>query len=102
MTTLVNCRNVSRQVKDSSHYVYIGRPSKWGNPYKIGMKISGYPHPLTRLEAIQLYEQRILNSDLMHDLPELVDKILGCWCPPLPCHGDVLVQLVQRLVPRLS
>ena len=32
----------------------------------------------------------------MHEIPLLVGKTLGCWCKPNPCHGDVLVKLVQE------
>jgi hypothetical protein len=33
----------------------------------------------------------------MKALFELKGKILGCWCHPLPCHGDVLVKLIKEL-----
>ena len=70
--------------------VYIGRPSKWGNPFEIG------PDG-TRAEVIEKYRNWILTqSDLLSQLPELKGKILGCWCAPSPCHGDVLVELIDR------
>ncbi|RZS44149.1 uncharacterized protein DUF4326 [Herbihabitans rhizosphaerae] len=28
---------------------------------------------------------------------ELTGKALGCWCAPLPCHGDVLVEEIDRV-----
>ena len=28
-------------------------------------------------------------------LPELRGKVLGCWCHPEPCHGDVLCEAVN-------
>jgi len=28
-------------------------------------------------------------------LPELKGKRLGCWCAPLPCHGDILRELCE-------
>ena len=30
-------------------------------------------------------------------LGELRGKILGCWCKPKPCHGDILVKLVEEV-----
>ena len=27
---------------------------------------------------------------------ELPDKVLGCWCPPRPCHGEVLARLANE------
>ena len=75
---------------DSNYTVYIGRPSKWGNPFTIGK----YG---TRLEVIEKYRQYIQsNKILMASIPELRGQILGCWCKPLPCHGDVLVELVNK------
>jgi hypothetical protein len=31
----------------------------------------------------------------MAALPELKGRVLGCWCAPLACHGDVLAQLAN-------
>lgn len=68
--------------------VYIGRPSKWGNPYRSG--IDG-----TKAEVIQKYKEYLYSSpELMASLHELVGKDLVCWCKPRPCHGDVLMQAV--------
>lgn len=74
---------------NSNHnVVYIARPSKWGNPFRIG--VDG-----TRSEVIEKYRDYILsNPDLLGSLHELAGKDLGCWCKPLPCHGDVLEELL--------
>jgi hypothetical protein len=89
-TTVVNRKHTA------TYDVYIGRPSKWGNPYKIGMRVAGIDHPITRVEAVQLYEALILaDPELLDDLPTLKGKILGCWCDPLPCHGHVLARLAD-------
>jgi len=70
--------------------VYIGRPSKWGNPFNIG-------RDGTREEVIQKYESYLLmDNKLMNDLHELKGKDLVCWCSPLPCHGDILLKLANR------
>jgi hypothetical protein len=76
---------------NSMDEVYIGRGSKWGNPFVIGKHGN-------RDEVIALYEERLLqNNELMDDLVELVDKTLVCFCKPKACHGDVLKSLVDRL-----
>jgi hypothetical protein len=73
--------------KKKRYDVYIGRPSKWGNPYVIGRDGS-------RAEVIAKYRAYILRTPaLVAALPELKGKTLGCWCSPQACHGDVLVQL---------
>jgi len=69
--------------------VYIGRPGPWGNPFVIG------EHG-TRAEVITKYRDYVLNNPgLLAKLPELKDKVLGCWCKPHACHGDVLVNLLD-------
>jgi hypothetical protein len=74
---------------EEAYDVYIGRPSKWGNPFTIGK--DGY-----RDDVIEKYEQWLLNQpDLIKSLHELEGKVLGCWCRPKRCHGDVLVRLAN-------
>jgi len=76
--------------KREKYDIYIGRPSKWGNPFSIGK--DG-----TREEVIEKYREYILNKpELLKSLPELKGKILGCWCDPKPCHGDVLIELIEK------
>lgn len=73
--------------KRDSHDVYIGRPSKWGNPFVVG-------RDGTREQCIAKYRVWLLNQPaLVAALPELRGKVLGCWCAPKSCHGDVLVEL---------
>jgi len=82
MTKVVHC-------KKEPYDIYIGRPSKWGNPFLIA-------EDGTREEVIEKYRKWIINQPfLMNSLHELKDKTLGCWCKPKPCHGDVLVELVE-------
>ncbi len=94
MTTVVN-------IGDTKCDVYIGRGSKWGNPY------THKSHPTkaeyivgTREEAIQAYRDYITTGEgkhLLKDLYELKSKVLGCFCRPLSCHGDVLAELADAL-----
>ena len=69
--------------------VYIGRGSKWGNPFKIGK--DG-----TREEVVDKYREYIKKKpELLACLHELKDKRLGCYCAPLLCHGNVLEELLE-------
>ena len=69
--------------------IYIGRPSKWGNPFQIGKDGS-------REEVIEKYRKWILKKpELLNSLHELKNKRLGCFCKPLACHGDVLIELIE-------
>lgn len=80
--------------------VYIGRrlnmgewkleQSKWANPFKV-------PKDGNLSEVLRKYKEYVLkNEDLMKSLPELKDKVLGCWCKPNKCHGDVLLELLHN------
>ena len=81
-TRVVHC-------KRSPFDVYIGRPSKWGNPYSIGK--DG-----TRAEVIDKYRDYIMRQPaLLRNVCQLKGKVLGCWCAPRPCHGDVLIELAE-------
>lgn len=86
MTTVVHC-------KKAPYDVYIGRPSKWGNPFQIGPDGN-------RLQVIAKYKEWIMTQpQLLADLIELKDKVLGCWCKPHDCHGDVLAELADTQEP---
>lgn len=75
--------------KKEPYDVYIGRPSKWGNPFLIG-------RDGTREEVVAKYREWIVTQeDLLKDIGELHNKVLGCWCSPESCHGDVLLELVE-------
>ena len=90
-TTVVNRRG-------SPFDVYIGRGSKWGNPFSHVHSI--FPdviHVATREEAIEKYRDWILTQpQLLAALPELQGKVLGCYCSPKACHGDVLAELCDK------
>jgi len=77
-------------LRKSNYNIYIGRGSKWGNPFIIGRDGN-------REEVIRKYREYIMQSDLLNDLEELRGKVLGCFCKPKACHGDVLVELLERI-----
>jgi hypothetical protein len=87
--------------------VYVGRPTKWGNPFEVG--IDG-----THAECIKLYgalslgflcvsksaehidRQRRARRVMEAAQRELRGKDLACWCPlNQPCHADVLLELAN-------
>jgi len=77
--------------KTEQYDVFIGRPSKWGNPFRIG-------NDGTRKEVMQKYREWIVfQEDLINDMDELSGKRLGCFCKPKACHGDILAELVNIL-----
>lgn len=73
--------------------VYIGRPSIWGNPFIISWT-------LTRKDVVTMYKTYLLSSPelLKKAREELVGKDLVCFCAPLPCHGDILLEVANTLL----
>lgn len=87
-------------VNSREHYdVYIGRPSRFGNPYT-HLEYGTTAPWLTdsREDAIRLYEEWIRSQpELMTAAKkELKNKVLGCHCAPLACHGDVLIKIANE------
>ena len=77
--------------RNSDCDIFIARPSKWGNPFVIG--VDG-----PRDEVLELYEVYLRNKpELLRDARrELAGKVLGCYCPHgVPCHGDVLIRIAN-------
>ena len=85
----MRCKVVN--LRNERYDIYIGRGSKWGNRFIIGRDGN-------REEVIRKYRKWILNNkELLSSLHELKGKVLGCFCKPLACHGDVLSELVEKL-----
>lgn len=68
--------------------VYIGRGSKWGNPFAIG-------RDGTRAQVIQKYRHHLTEEMKLEARRELRGKDLVCFCSPQACHGDVLLEVAN-------
>ena len=69
--------------------IYVGRPSAWGNPFRVG--VDG-----ARDEVVEKYRFWLRSQpDLLLRLHELRGRDLVCWCAPLGCHADVLLELAN-------
>ncbi len=76
--------------------VHIGRPSRWGNPFRFG---PGERYE-TRAAAVAAFRAHLAEWPMTSRIEELRGKDLACWCPlDEPCHGDVLLQLANRPPP---
>ena len=84
-------------VRKAKFTVYIGRKyhefeeSKWHNPSS--HLAEGYDRHLALYDC---YQRLIKSPDLLASIPELKDQILGCWCKPKDCHGDILAALADN------
>lgn len=89
---VVNC-------KKETYTHYIGRPGTFGNPFSHRSNTRALWRRDTREEAISAYEKYARDyqelMDAIRDLPE--DSVLGCWCKPQSCHGDVIMKLWEEL-----
>lgn len=79
--------------------IYVGRPTKWGNPYVVGGENALGEPPDTEVEAIARYRDflELLGARARR---AIVDPLRGhdlvCWCPlDQPCHADVLLELAN-------
>lgn len=82
--------------KKEKYDVYIGRPSIWGNPYSHKVGTQAKYKVATKKEAVEKYREYLLNSpNLLSQLHNLEGKILGCWCKPGLCHGDVILEIIE-------
>jgi hypothetical protein len=75
--------------------VYVGRHSKWGNPYRAEDFDEG------EIGAVQAYRMLVETepNTIAEIRDELKGKDLACWCPlDKPCHADVLLEIANRKV----
>jgi hypothetical protein len=81
--------------KMPANTVYVGRPTKWGNPYKIGEL-----GLLTREAVLKAYEnwvRQTIHVEDSHFLDPLRGKDLACWCPlDKLCHADILLEFLEK------
>ncbi len=70
--------------------VLIDRRTRWGNPFVVGPDGN-------RAQVIERYREWLpTQPHLRADLPSLRGLRLGCHCAPRACHGDVIVELIER------
>lgn len=89
--------------KNEDYDVYIGRGSKWGNPFSHLDKTKADYKVASRDEAVDRYEEWLMTQpELLDSLHELQGKTLGCFCKPERCHGDVLARLADEAAARAA
>lgn len=83
--------------------VSVARPSKWGNPFRIGYAdpVTGEVIPDAEVAverfALHIGPMGSFELDLAEVRRELGGKNLMCFCPlDQPCHADVLLELANE------
>jgi Domain of unknown function (DUF4326) len=91
---------IAWQAKDGSPQsavaIYVGRPTKWGNPYKIGRLY-------TRQQAVMLYRRDLLANALPFTINDAINELRGkdliCWCKLGDlCHADILLEIANASI----
>ena len=76
--------------------VYVGRPSKWGNPFNVTAR-NNREYAIERYRRMIAYDDRTWLSEVRKRwwAPIRDATALVCWCPlDQPCHADVLIELL--------
>lgn len=94
-TTLVNFRTFSGGRCD---IILIDRTSLFGNPFHIfSSKGENYTREESILKYREYFYRRIKEDEGFRiKVQELKGKKLACWCTPLPCHGDVIIEYLEK------
>lgn len=99
---ILNMHRHKKEVEEAIRngtFMRIDRATRWGNPFSHLDNTKAQFKVETREEAISKYREWILTQPaLLERLPELRGKVLGCWCKPNACHGDVLLELLGEEV----
>lgn len=96
-TTLINLHNYIHKESDfakGSDFVLIDRRGIFGSPFKISSKC-------TRKKSVALYRKyfgKRINTDryFRKAVEKLRGRKLACWCTPLACHGDVIIEWLEK------
>lgn len=94
MPRVVHCKKA-----EPGTFKYVGRPTKYGNPYSHKKGTAALHLVSSRDEAVEAFERFImeeaqeeLRGEIKH---ELRGWDLACWCAPLRCHAEVLLRIAN-------
>lgn len=77
--------------------VYVGRPTKWGNPFSHQDGTLARFKVASRDIAVEAFRDMVWEDDAFQNeiIEELRGKDLVCWCAPRKCHADVLLEIAN-------
>ena len=85
--------------------VYVGRGTRWGNPFRVGKTQMHDIRDATAQECVDLYREWVTapQGTVAEIREHLRGRDLACWCPledehgnRVPCHADVLLEIANR------
>jgi hypothetical protein len=80
-------------LRKDKYDIYIGRPSIYGNPFEIGK--DGDRDMVIKLYRFYFYNRLEHDNHFKEEVLKLKGKILGCFCKPLACHGDIIAEYLN-------
>lgn len=86
--------------------VYVGRPTRWGNPFVVGkdgdaaecvLKYKRYLFPYSHFGEASTFSNFLISQANFEDIErELKGKDLACFCPlDSPWHADLLLEVAN-------
>ena len=120
-------RKRSKGWRNPPNTIYVGRPTKWGNPFMLSGDMiyidASHRRKMSpfvffkfgdKNDVVQLFEHLLKGTQFVDkevdvnywvdhfkklDLSELKGKNLSCWCPiGSPCHADLLLKYANRKI----
>ena len=92
MTRVVHCK-----VAPPDSYVYIGRPSIYGNPFRLKHPGNDIERAWVLVQYREYFTERIeRDAAFRRAVEDLRGLDLGCWCAPRKCHGDVILEWLEE------
>lgn len=94
--------------QDHPDAVIVARPTRWGNPFRIGCRVGDGPllsagrEILSNAAAVAAFRTMLSLAPRNYPSEEeiraaLAGRDLACWCPlDQPCHADVLLEIANR------
>ena len=80
--------------------VYVGRPTRWGNPFRAGGHDRRTGCMMSPSDVVEKYCNALVSANLEFNEAEVIRHLRGkdlvCWCAPgAPCHADVLLEIAN-------
>lgn len=106
-------RSRAKDARMPNGSIYVGRPTKWGNPYEViegldawlvkrGSRVISM-HKTRELAIIQAvncfrdYVDAMTTGEAQDFVEPLRGHDLACWCSlDQPCHADVLIEMMNE------
>lgn len=86
--------NVTRERDPTA--TFIGRGSKWGNPFRITQQRDREHAIMEYIEWVENDEDDTKAIWIRENIGLLRGRDLACFCAPLKCHGDYLLEQANK------